>query len=256
MADPYNPYTSYSTPTPGGVSYYPPEEQSPYHQQPGHPYQQPYGTAEPQPDPNYTYAAQPSSGPGPYHLAPEPYQGGHPEQSHTPVGQPDYMSPATTSGMPPVQGGKIPENLGYYGHPADQPRYTPSLSPHPPSVHISEADNAHYHRGDNRASDEDADPGSERGIGSSLAGGAAGYYFGHKKNHGLLGAIGGAIVSNFLEDKLKDHGRHSHEHRQDHGHHHIHGHHQNHGDGHHHHHHHHRHSHSRSHSRHRDEDDL
>lgn len=130
------------------------------------------------------------------------------------------------------------------GHPADQPRYTPSASSHPPSVHVSDADK-HYRGDENRPLDEDVDAGGERGIGSSLAGGAAGYYFGHKKDHGLLGAIGGAIVGNFLEDKLKDKGgRHSH------------GQHHEHGSGHHHHHHHHRHSRSRSHSRHRGEDDC
>lgn len=130
------------------------------------------------------------------------------------------------------------------GHPAGQPRYTPSASPHPPSVHVSDADQQHYRGDETRPSNHDADAEGERGIGSSLAGGAAGYYFGHKKNHGLLGAIGGAIVGNFLEDKLKDSGRHSH------------GHHHEHGSGHHHHHHHHRHSRSRSHSRHRGEDDY
>lgn len=94
---------------------------------------------------------------------------------------------------------------------------------------------------DNR---EDADSQSERGAGSSLAGGAAGYYFGHKKNHGLLGALGGAIIGNLLEHKLEDGGRHS---SHEHGHRHRHGH-----GGHHH--HHHRHSRSRSHSRHREEE--
>ena len=34
-------------------------------------------------------------------------------------------------------------------------------------------------------------------------GGAAGYYFGHKKNHGVMGAIGGAIAANVLGNKLK-----------------------------------------------------
>ncbi|GLI73949.1 hypothetical protein PoHVEF18_002181 [Penicillium ochrochloron] len=245
MADPYNPYTSYSTPTPGGVGYYPPEEQPHFQQQPGYQPQQPYGNAEPQANPNYGYAPHPSTSPSPYHLAPEPYQGGAQERSYTPVGQPDYLGPVTTSGMPPRHEGKVPENLGYYGHPADQPRYTPSASPRPPSVHVSDADKQHYRSDENHPSDQDGDAEGERGIGSSLAGGAAGYYFGHKKDHGLLGAIGGAIMGNFIEDKLKDKGgRHSH------------GHHHEHGSGHHHHHHHHRHSRSRSHSRHRGEDDY
>lgn len=113
MADPYNPYTQYSTPTPGGVSYYPPEEQQ-YYQQPN-PYQaapQPaygYGTAEPPPEQNYTYAPQPS----PYHLAPDPYQGYAPDRSYTPVGQPDYQGPVAPAGISTGQDQKVPENLGY-----------------------------------------------------------------------------------------------------------------------------------------------
>ncbi|KAJ5450160.1 uncharacterized protein N7458_006609 [Penicillium daleae] len=252
MADPYNPYSSYSTPTPGGVSYYPPDEQSHLHQQPGYQYQQPYGSASPQPDANYGYAPQPNPSPSPYHLAPEPYQGNAPDRSHTPVGQPDHRGPVTTAGMPPANEGKVPENLSYY-YPADQPRYTPSASPHPPPVHVSDADQHRYRSDEKRSSDQDADAEGERGIGSSLAGGAAGYYFGHKKNHGLLGAIGGAIIGNFLEDKLKDSGQHSHGHHHEHGN----GHHHEHGNGHHHHHHHHhQHSRSRSHSRHHEEDDY
>ena len=35
-------------------------------------------------------------------------------------------------------------------------------------------------------------------------GGAAGYYMGRKKNHGFLGAVGGAILGNYLGDKVKD----------------------------------------------------
>ena len=113
MADPYNPYTTYSTPTPGGVGYYPPEEQPHFQQQPGYQYQQPYNTAEPQPDQNYGYVPQPNPSSSPYHLAPEPYQGA-PERSYTPVGQPDHLGPVATAGMPPhATEGKVPENLGY-----------------------------------------------------------------------------------------------------------------------------------------------
>ncbi|KAL4934708.1 uncharacterized protein BDV17DRAFT_13154 [Aspergillus undulatus] len=69
---------------------------------------------------------------------------------------------------------------------------------------------------------------SERGLGGALAGGAAGYYLGHKKSHGLLGTIGGAVLGHFLEktvDEMRDnrhdghsssssshHGSHSHGH--------------------------------------------
>ncbi|OQD78423.1 hypothetical protein PENDEC_c001G03907 [Penicillium decumbens] len=224
MADPYDPYTSYSTPTPGSVGYYPPEEQV-RPQYPSRYQQQPYSAADPQPDPNYAYPPQPS----PYHLGPEPYQ---PDRSYTPVGQPDHLGPI--AGFPPTSSGKVPENLGYYGA-AEQPRYAPS------NPHASSSDsNTRENSGEIRQGEQDEDPGSERGIGSSLAGGAAGYYFGHKKDHGLLGALGGAIIGNMLENKVKGHDRPSHGHRHSHG-------------GHHHHHHHGHHSRSRSRGR---EDDY
>lgn len=51
-------------------------------------------------------------------------------------------------------------------------------------------------------------PEGERGLGSALIGGTAGYYLGHKKNHGFLGAVGGALLGNFIGDKLKEHKHH------------------------------------------------
>ncbi|OKO93370.1 hypothetical protein PENSUB_12433 [Penicillium subrubescens] len=108
MADPYNPYTSYSTPTPGGVGYYPPEEQTHFQehqQQPGYQPQQPYGNAEPQANPIYGYAPHPSTSPSPYHLAPEAYQGGAQERSYTPIrGLP---ANATDEGSPGREGGLL-----------------------------------------------------------------------------------------------------------------------------------------------------
>ncbi|PYI08605.1 hypothetical protein BO78DRAFT_459687 [Aspergillus sclerotiicarbonarius CBS 121057] len=44
----------------------------------------------------------------------------------------------------------------------------------------------------------------ERSLGGAVLGGATGYYLGHKKDHGLLGAVGGALLGNFIGDKLKD----------------------------------------------------
>ncbi|KAJ5960611.1 uncharacterized protein N7479_007761 [Penicillium vulpinum] len=207
MADPYA-YNSNST-TPSGVGYYPPEDQSQYPAY-GH---QPYGTQEPHynpgsehyqpsPNPNQAYAPQQSS----YHLAPDPY-GSSMERSYTPTGQPDYLGPVTPTEHQNTQD-RIPENAGYYNnHPADQPRYVPSTSPHPPGVYVSEPeDSQHDGMGEQRSdTDTDADRGVDRGLGGSLAGGVAGYYLGHKKEHGLLGAIGGALLGNFLEDKVKDH---------------------------------------------------
>ncbi|KAJ5752946.1 hypothetical protein N7520_009863 [Penicillium odoratum] len=236
MADPYNPYTSYSTPTPGGVGYYPPEE---HVQQQAYPYQLPYdnySNTQLQQRPNYDYNAQPSQ----YHLAPDAYQNAAQERSYTPTGQPDHLGPVPT----PAQGGKSPGNMGYYdGHPDQQPRYTPSPGP-TPALHVSEATGPQFDE-EGRPLENEGE--TDRGLGSSLAGGAAGYYLGHKKDHGFLGAIGGAIVANLVEHKVKDHrkessGGHEHEHGHEHGHH-----------GHHHHHH---HSRSRSHSRHRGEEDY
>lgn len=114
MADPYNPYTSYPTPTPGGVSYYPPGPDEQSHQQGAYPYQQPqynnveYGGVAP-PDQNYTYAPQSSV----YHLQPEGYQSNAPDRSYTPVGQPDHLGPVSAPGMPVQEGRKVPENAGY-----------------------------------------------------------------------------------------------------------------------------------------------
>ncbi|KAJ5384332.1 hypothetical protein N7517_002243 [Penicillium concentricum] len=213
MADPYNAYSSHSTPTPSGAGYYPPEDQSQY---PAYGHQPPYGNQEPyhnpgpqpyQPiqTPNQAYAPQQSS----YHLAPEPY-GSPTERSYTPTGQPDYLGPVTPTGYEHAQD-KIPGNAGYYNdHPAGQSQYTPSESPHRPAVYVSEPDDSQRGgMGEQRSDTEtDTDRGMDRGLGGSLAGGVAGYYLGHKKEHGLLGAIGGALLGNFLEDKVKDHSRH------------------------------------------------
>lgn len=137
------------------------------------------------------------------------------------------------------------------GHPEQQPRYTPSPGTNP-AVHVSEAPVYPQYDKDGRPMESEEGE-TDRGFGSTIAGGAAGYYLGHKKDHGLLGALGGAIAANFIESKVKDRRESSSgsQHGSEHGHHGSeHGHH-----GHHHHHHHH-HSRSRSHSRHRDEDDY
>lgn len=112
MADPYNPYSSYPTPTPGGISYYPPDDQSHsstygYQQQPyihQEPYQEPY---QPTQDPYPVHAPQQSQ----YNLAPDPY-GAPLERSYTPAGQPDYQGPITPAGYQPAQA-KTPENADY-----------------------------------------------------------------------------------------------------------------------------------------------
>ncbi|KAJ5987191.1 hypothetical protein N7451_011556 [Penicillium sp. IBT 35674x] len=199
MADPYNPYTSYSTPVPGGVGYYPPDEQN---QRPEYPHQQSYdnysNTEEQQP-PNYNYNAQSS----PYHLAPDAYRDGAQERSYTPTGHPDHQGPVSMTGMSPsqAQGEHAAANAGYYdGHPEQQPRYTPSN----PAVQVSEAPGYPQYDEEGRFIGSEGGE-ADRGLGSTIAGGAAGYYLGHKKEHGLLGALGGAIAANFIENKVKDH---------------------------------------------------
>jgi hypothetical protein len=80
--------------------------------------------------------------------------------------------------------------------PQQQPPYDPNQ---PQSGHPTYGNAADP----NAPSDPNA-PEGERGLGSSLLGGAAGAYFGHKKGHGVLGAIGGAIAGNFLGEQVKE----------------------------------------------------
>lgn len=107
MADPYNPYGSYSTPTPGGASYYPSDDHS---QNPAYgDQQQRYGTQgsyQPMPDPQ-AYVPQQSQS----HLTPEPF-GFTQERSYTPTGQPDYQGPVIPAGYQHEQS-KAPENASY-----------------------------------------------------------------------------------------------------------------------------------------------
>ncbi|KAI9367132.1 hypothetical protein BJX61DRAFT_348184 [Aspergillus egyptiacus] len=72
--------------------------------------------------------------------------------------------------------------------------------------------------------------GGERGLAGALVGGATGYYLDRKKSHGLLGAVGGALLGSFLQDKMEERkddpgsGSHSHHGRRRRHHHHHHGH--------------------------------
>ena len=51
-------------------------------------------------------------------------------------------------------------------------------------------------------------PEGERGLMGALAGGAGGYFLGHKANHGILGMLGGAFAGSKAEDKFKEHHHH------------------------------------------------
>jgi hypothetical protein len=101
MADPYNPYSFYSTPTPGGIGYYPPDDQS-HHREYGY-----------EPQPHWSPDSNPGQVPHQSHnnLAPEPY-GSTLERSYTPAGQPDYQGPVGPIGYHHSQT-KVPENASY-----------------------------------------------------------------------------------------------------------------------------------------------
>ncbi|KAL2828460.1 hypothetical protein BDW59DRAFT_49716 [Aspergillus cavernicola] len=104
--------------------------------------------------------------------------------------------------------GHLGSNADYYDASSLHERSRPS-SPRPSSH-------------ENRAREDEMDKGGEgeRGIGGALVGGATGYYLGHKKRHGLLGALGGALLGNFLENKMeKKDDRHSSHHGRRHHHH-------------------------------------
>ncbi|KAF9890651.1 hypothetical protein FE257_005782 [Aspergillus nanangensis] len=77
------------------------------------------------------------------------------------------------------------------------------------------------------------DPEAEKGLGSTVVGGAGGAFVGHKvgkqSDHGTLGAIGGAIAgaiaANLASNAVKNHGQNDeHEHGYESGHGHGHGH--------------------------------
>ncbi|KAL2005477.1 hypothetical protein VTN00DRAFT_2688 [Thermoascus crustaceus] len=193
MSDPYNSYPHHYAP-PAGPGY-PPSGQyydPSYQAQP-----QPYGAYPQQPpthDSNHAYQ-QPYQPPVPYQSPPQHgYGGGQ-------FGAYDASNP---------QG-----NMGYYGQPpADTRGYSPSPNPHQQYPH--DPNNPHHQpQGPYGEGAAPADPNAaegERGLGSSLLGAAAGGYLGHKKNHGFLGAVGGAILGNVIGDKIKDrkhHGHHS-----------------------------------------------
>ncbi|PLN84340.1 hypothetical protein BDW42DRAFT_162954 [Aspergillus taichungensis] len=263
MSDPYQQYTHphppyMQQPSPSGPP--PPplsESEAAYYAPPDSLYQHPPYDYETQ----YPYAQ---------HIAPDQY-GSHYDVSQTPRYQPPVS--------PPLQGSQSDHFLGpassaeyrlqeCYASGRLSPKYkswgeqgsnADYYSQHPAendtqqgtSPHLSQQSDARELRG---GAD---DSGDERNVGGALLGGATGLYLGHKKGHGILGAVGGALLGNFIGDRLEEHGgkeehhggRHGHGHR--HGrrrhrhHHHGHGHSHSHSHG-----HSHGHSHHRSRSRH------
>ncbi|KAL5049777.1 hypothetical protein BDW71DRAFT_204471 [Aspergillus fruticulosus] len=215
----YPPHQSY-TPPQDNAFHPPPEDQDQY-QGSAHGYE-PYPAYNPQLEGYQTAYSQQEYAPSTqgqnytptptiYHAASEPQNG--------------YLSPALTMA-----------GADTYTHGHENTRLSPHYEPRPRGSNAEYYD-PNLHEGDQhsiakdssssvkREEDEiDAD-GGERGIGGALVGGATGYYLGHKKSHGLLGAVGGALLGNFLENKIGEMGEggHSHGHGRGHGHHHGHG---------------------------------
>ncbi|GLA92736.1 hypothetical protein AtubIFM57143_009091 [Aspergillus tubingensis] len=163
---------------------------------------------------------------------------------------PDRLAPGYE---PPVRRGS---NAEYYAQSAADMQAPPPAPSAPETEQHSRAyDNDPTTAGAAAGEEEEG----ERSLGGAVLGGATGYYLGHKKDHGLLGAVGGAILGNFVSNKMKksdsdeeveevevDDDReteytryHSSHYRRSSSH--------GHGHGHHHHHHHHHHGHSHSH---------
>ncbi|KAJ9273258.1 hypothetical protein DTO212C5_843 [Paecilomyces variotii] len=212
MSDPYSQY--YSPPAPGGYAP-PPPPGGQYYQDPSYQPQPPaYGGYQqpPQQDPAYPYQ-QPHNA----YQPPVPYQGAPPENFGPPRRQ-DSFGPPMAGGFQHGQAdhqfgaydNSNPQgHYGYYGPPDNTRGYSPSPNPQqqqqqPP--YDPSNPHAQYGEGAPGADPNAAD--GERGLGSSLIGGAAGYYLGHKKNHGFLGAVGGAILGNIIGDKIKEHRHH------------------------------------------------
>ncbi|KAL6230773.1 hypothetical protein BDW75DRAFT_244517 [Aspergillus navahoensis] len=142
----------------------------------------------------------------------EGYQAAYTQQEYAPSAQgQDYM-PAPTIYQPDSepQNGYLSPRSTMAGQDASVHRHDKTwLSPHyEPRPRGSNAEyyDPSLHEGNqhstarvssssvNRKGDETDADGGERGIGGALVGGATGYYLGHKKSHGLLGAVGGIRI--------------------------------------------------------------
>ncbi|OJK00255.1 hypothetical protein ASPACDRAFT_42841 [Aspergillus aculeatus ATCC 16872] len=101
----------------------------------------------------------------------------------------------------------------YYDYDYDHNRLGPQYEPLPPPPHgiVRQGSNAEYYNPSQhdlsqpQPDDNGDNPGSsDRGLGGAILGGTTGFYLGHKKSHGLLGAVGGAILGSLMENKLKE----------------------------------------------------
>ncbi|CAG8139925.1 unnamed protein product [Penicillium salamii] len=112
------------------------------------------------------------------------------------IQQPGYM-------QPPVQYNQQ-ANPSFYGEQHPQPQFpnTPNnpfsqngnaTSPYPPEQQMPIGENASYY-GMPPQNQNGPNPEDEKGLGSTVVGGAAGGYAGHKLGGGLLGSAAGAIL--------------------------------------------------------------
>jgi hypothetical protein len=179
-----------------------------YYGQPGQNYNQGGGGGYNQGPPQQPYGQAPSAW--------DQYGGG--QQTHSPYPPQDqgYGAPPPQQHQNYDQG--YNPNQGYNQSPApygQQPQYDQqrdSHSPYPPAQ--QQAPYGAPPAGHQPAyGDSNAPPGAagpdgvegERGLGKTLLGGTAGALLGHQAGHGMLGAIGGAVVANMLGgDKDKE----------------------------------------------------
>jgi predicted lipid-binding transport protein (Tim44 family) len=102
--------------------------------------------------------------------------------------------------------------------PQDGTAYNPAPSPYP--AHDLSAPSSQFpQQGAYNQAPYPADPNGppppggaaegERGLGGALLGGLAGGVAGHRKNHGVLGALGGALLGSYAQDHLGKKHRHS-----------------------------------------------
>ncbi|KAL4890497.1 hypothetical protein BDV59DRAFT_204451 [Aspergillus ambiguus] len=172
----YPPYTP-APPPPGGAAtfYAPPEslyQNPPYDYDPQQPYTQHLAPPQPSPSP---YASQYDLNQTTPRSAPPPPP---PGQQHTP-GE-GYLHPQSAAG---AYHGSSADYYNQYDSslpPASSPQRTGSVSPRPDASATTTSTTA-------RADDE-----TDRSLGGTLVGGATGYYLGHKRSHGFLGAGVGA----------------------------------------------------------------
>lgn len=214
MSDPYQQYPpQYNSPTPGqGYGAPPPNPAYDPNQPPqGYPQNQGYGSPAPYQQQGHDQPAA-QYGQGSYDQQVAPYGGtyGPPAQGGFQHGQ--QFGTGYDANQAPVQqqdyyGQPGQDATRTYGTPSDPSHQFPQQGAYNQDPYPADPNNPHaqQQQGYYDPNNPNAVPGEgERGLGSSLAGGAAGYFLGKKAgNHGVLGALGGAVIGNYLGDKHK-----------------------------------------------------